>query len=286
MMYDRHIINQNSPDVDTVQITTYYTSLSSIERLGCSGQKFSCIEMGDSRYYSTLKILSYLLNQVFGGAEITVNVFNRDHYSEGMLVDGWIEIIFPKTIILNSRLKNTIRSMLDLIRESFANHPDFISTFGEANLGRDEGNFIICGLYDDSDSEPDLEIPYYKEWSTNDHNSTFTIKYSIAVKDKIVGEVNEALVKYDDTVDTATSLEMPRINRLKEDLAALHLTPSEVTEIIAFISTNPVYEFDLFSMGQDIYVSAYLAQHGEALGHVFDSTVILNIIKSEMNMSQ
>jgi hypothetical protein len=261
--------------------------------------------MGDSRYNSTLKILSYLLNQVFGETEITVDAFNRDHYTEGMAVDGWIAITFPKTIDLNSRLKNTLRSILDLIRESFAEHSDFISTFGEANLDRGEGNFIAYGIYDDS--EPDLEeIPYYKEWTTNDHNSVFTIKYSIATKCEIVGEVNEAVTKYEDAIDTPASLPRkgvhlllkPRINRLKEDLAALHmhLTPSEVTEIIGFIFTNPVYEFDLFSMGQDIYVSSYLVRHrytnywyGGALGntgHIFDSTVILNIIKSAMNMSQ
>ena len=221
--------------------------------------------MGDSSFYSSLEILAYLLNQVFGETEITAEGFNRDHHTDRMIVDGWIRITFPKTIDLNSRLKNTIRSMLDLIRESFADHPDFISCFGEANLDEAAGNLITHGssstcLYDTE------SVPYYEEWTTNEHNSTFKIKYSIALKcDYVDPEVNEY--------------------RIKDDLAALQVThrllPETTDFIFDFINTNPTYEFDLFCKGQDIYVSAYLARYGGVLAHVFDSTVISNIINFE-----
>ena len=212
--------------------------------------------------------------------------FNRDHHTDGMIVDGWIGVTFPKTIEGNAKFKTIIRPMLELLRGSFSTHPDLNPTFGEANLGRGEGNFVTHGANWFADYDPTPEDPYYREWITRGHDLSFRLKYSIAVKDEIVAAVNNELKKYDDALDTGAPIESPRMHHLKEDLAAFHLTPDEIAEITNCILTDPVYEFDLFRKGQDIYVSAYIVRHGGPLGCDFESKEILDIIKGKTTMDQ
>ena len=209
--------------------------------------------MGDSRMSAPFSILSWILMQ-FIKENVSVNSFNRDHYSE-TTYDGFIYIEFDDSL-LKKEDQELLYKVLHIIRQTLA-QGRFVDSyvFGHANLERGQGNYID---YDDENAvnEENSELPF--EWTYHPPSEEddyaelpcYQLKYSIAMEKKILAP------------DHCPHLSDAHLEQLRKDAKTLCGKDDElVEEICKSMGRDRIYEMSMFHSGQDIFISAAIVRN-------------------------
>ena len=213
--------------------------------------------MGDSRMSAPFSILSWILMQ-FIKENVSVNSFNRDHYSE-TTYDGFIYIEFDDSL-LKKEAQELLYKVLHIIRQTLA-QGRFVDSyvFGHANLER--GQVCYINDYDDDDdentvNEENSELPFewtYHHPADEDHDAEFPcyqLKYSISMEKKILPP------------DHCPHLKDAHLEQLRKDAKTLCGKDDElVEEICKSMGRDRVYEMSMFHSGQDIFISATIVRN-------------------------
>ena len=252
---------------------------------------FISFKMGDSRYYARFHILSWILTHFFK-KKVTVTGVKRDYYAAN-LYDGYINICVETLLATDREL---LYEVLYLIRETLAQGRFVVdSVFGHANVSKGEGNYIHTGspLGSPVKEVTDESLPFDWEWieasngklpfewscylpetSTEDMLrcvgvyddgsivAVFTLNYSIAMDRK-------ACFDEDAPENSDPHLIYDYLEQLRGDVETLWGKNHQQTgKICESLQGMRPYEIDLFTSGQDTFISANLVRafkEGEGL---------------------
>ena len=210
--------------------------------------------MGDSRMSAPFSILSWILMQ-FIKENVSVNSFNRDHYSETSY-DGFIYIEFDDSL-LKKEDQELLYKVLHIIRQTLA-QGRFVDSyvFGHANLERGQGSYIPDVDDENGVNEENSELPFewtYHHPADEDHDAEFPcyqLKYSISMEKKILPP------------DQCPHLKDAHLEQLRKDAKTLCGKDDElVEEICKSVGQYCTYEMRMLNSGQDIFISATVVRN-------------------------
>ena len=243
--------------------------------------------MSDTHGFTWLEVLEYLLRLILK-TNVKVTAYNRDHHTEGTVVDGWLEIKFSSKEDFHQH--GVLKDILDTITNSYIENNANNCLWGQTNLERYSCSAIICGVDHEYVRHEPKYKQYHKCWEADEDFKTYRLKYSLAVIPQIEKLIIEKVKQEKESGGVWVRLwneagdNCFRSEVMRKDLQVLKIGEESINTFMKKyhypefrIPSSDVYEFDLKEDGQDIFIAAYFVRNWSHLS--FNPDIIKYILK-------